>query len=35
MRWRPDAQTGTLDWVPFTPEPDDLASAARPVALQF
>ena len=35
MRWRPDVQSGELDWLPFTPDPLDLASAARPVALQF
>lgn len=35
MRWRPDVQSGELDWLPFTPDPADLASAARPVALQF
>ncbi len=35
MRWRPDVQSGELDWLPFTPEPVDLASAARPLALQF
>jgi hypothetical protein len=35
MRWRPDVQSGALDWLPFTPDARDLASAARPVALQF
>lgn len=35
MRWRPDVQSGALNWLPFTPEPADLASPARPVALQF
>lgn len=35
MRWRPDVQSGALDWLPFTPEPADLASPARPVAEQF
>lgn len=35
MRWRPDLQSGALDWLPFTPEWADLASPARPVALQF
>ena len=35
MRWRPDAHSGALDWLPFTPEPADLASPARPVALAF
>jgi hypothetical protein len=35
MRWRPDVQSGAPDWLPFTPEPAGLASAARPVALQF
>jgi hypothetical protein len=32
MRWRPDPSTGTLDLDPFTPEPIDLQSAARPIA---
>lgn len=35
MRWRPDAHSGALDLLPFTPEPADLASAAHPVALAF
>lgn len=35
MRWRPDTQAGTLDLWPFTPEPVDLQSAARPVAQTF
>ena len=35
MRWRPDAQTGALDWLTFTPDPADLASTAQPVAPQF
>jgi hypothetical protein len=35
MRWKPDAATGALDLQPFSPEPGDLASAARPVALRF
>ncbi len=35
MRWRPDVATGALDWLPFTPEPIDLQSAARPVAQAF
>lgn len=35
MRWRPDVQSGALDWLPFTPEPADLAGPARLVALQF
>jgi hypothetical protein len=35
MRWRPDVQSGELDWLPFTPDPADLASPARAVALQF
>jgi hypothetical protein len=32
MRWRPDVQTGALDLSPFSPEPMDLQSPARPVA---
>lgn len=35
MRWRPDAATGDLALLPFTPEPVDLQSAARPVAAAF
>jgi HipA-like C-terminal domain len=35
MRWRPDVATGAFDWLPFTPEPIDLQSAARPVAQAF
>ncbi len=35
MRWRPDANSGELDWLPFSPDPADLASPARPVALDF
>ncbi len=35
MRWRPDVQSGVLDWLPFTPDARDLASAAGSVALQF
>jgi hypothetical protein len=35
MRWRPDPATGTLDLDPFTPEPIDLQSAARPIAAAF
>ncbi len=35
MRWRPDVATGALDWLPFTPEPIDLQSPARPVAQAF
>ena len=35
MRWRPDPQSGELGLWPFTPEPADLQSAARPVALLF
>jgi len=35
MRWRPDPATGELGLLPFTPEPVDLQSAARPVATQF
>ena len=35
MRWRPDSHSGELGLLPFTPEPIDLQSAARPVALRF
>jgi hypothetical protein len=35
MRWRPDPATGEMGLLPFTPEPVDLQSAARPVATQF
>lgn len=35
MRWRPDLQAGTLDLWPFSPEPVDLQSPARPVAQAF
>ena len=35
MRWRPDAATGALDWLPFTPESIDLQSPARTVAAEF
>jgi len=35
MRWRPDVHSGELDPLPFTPEPADLQSPARPVALVF
>jgi HipA-like C-terminal domain len=35
MRWRPDPATGALDLRPFTPEPIDLQSAARPIAAAF
>ncbi len=35
MRWRPDPHSGELGLLPFTPEPIDLQSAARPVALRF
>ncbi len=35
MRWRPDVQSGELDWLPFTPDAADLASPARAVALRF
>lgn len=35
MRWRPDVQTGALDLSPFSPEPVDLQSPARPVAQAF
>ncbi len=35
MRWRPDAATGALDLLPFTPETIDLQSPARAVAAVF
>ena len=35
MRWRPDPSSGVLDTLPFTPEPADLQSPARPVAEAF
>lgn len=35
MRWRPDPATGSLDLSPFTPDPADLRSGARPVAEAF
>ena len=35
MRWRPDPQTGELGLTPFEPASADLATAARPVALEF
>ena len=35
MRWRPDAATGALDLLPFTPETIDLQSPARAVAEVF
>lgn len=35
MRWRPDPATGEMGLLPFTPDPADLQSAARPVAVQF
>jgi HipA-like C-terminal domain len=35
MRWRPDASTGALDLLPFTPETIDLQSPARAVAEVF
>jgi len=35
MRWRPDATSGDLGLTPFTPDEVDLASAARPIALEF
>jgi HipA-like C-terminal domain len=35
MRWRPDAATGALDLLPFTPEPVDLQSAAQAPAQAF
>lgn len=35
MRWRPDAMSGELGLLPFTPDEADLASAARPIALEF
>lgn len=35
MRWRPDAGTGELGLLPFTPEPVDLQGAARGPAAEF
>jgi HipA-like C-terminal domain len=35
MRWRPDAISGELGLVPFTPDEADLSSAARSIALEF
>ena len=35
MRWRPDAATGALGLLPFTPETIDLQSPARTVAEVF
>ncbi len=35
MRWRPDAASGELGWLPFTPEAVDLQSPARPLAERF
>ncbi len=35
MRWRPDMHSGELGPLPFTPDPADLQSAARPLALVF
>jgi hypothetical protein len=35
MRWRPQPHTGELDWLPFGPEPADLASPAAPLAALF
>jgi HipA-like C-terminal domain len=35
MRWRPDAASGALDLLPFTPEPFDLQSPAQAVAQAF
>ncbi len=35
MRWRPDPTSGGLDLLPFTPDENDLSSAARPIALEF
>lgn len=35
MRWRPDPATGEMGLLPFSPEPVDLQSAARPVAARF
>jgi hypothetical protein len=35
MRWRPQPQTGELDWFAFTPDAADLASAAAPLAAEF
>lgn len=35
MRWRPDATTGDMGLLPFTPDAVDLQSAARPLAAEF
>ena len=35
MRWRPDAATGEMGLLPFTPEAVDLQSAAQPLAAEF
>jgi hypothetical protein len=35
MRWRPDTASGELTLLPFTPEPADLDSSARPLARLF
>jgi HipA-like C-terminal domain len=35
MRWRPDVHSGELGPLPFMPDPADLQSPARPVALVF
>ncbi len=35
MRWRPDAATGDLGLLPFTPGPLELQGPARPVAAEF
>ncbi len=35
MRWRPDPASGALDWLPFTPDDESMASPARGVARDF
>lgn len=35
MHWRPDAISGDIGLLPLTPDPADLASAARPIAREF
>ncbi len=35
MRWRPDPSSGSMWMTAFTPEPIDLLSAARPLALEY
>lgn len=35
MRWRPDPTLGQMDLTPFTPDPIDLQSPARPLAREF